>query len=63
MFTVPVVRPVTTPDGLTVALVVLLLDQMPPAGVAETVTGVPMQTEPVVPEITEDALTVTERNV
>ena len=57
------VRPVTTPDGLMVALVVLLLDHTPPEGVADKVTGVPMQTEPVEPEITEDALTVTERKV
>jgi len=50
--------PVTTPAELTVALDGLLLVQVPPDGVAESVIVLPVQTV-LLPEIAALALTVT----
>ncbi len=60
MVTTPELTPVTTPDGLTVAIDVLLLVHVPPEGVAASVVEEPMQTV-LLPLIAAPAFTVTVR--
>ncbi len=62
MCTTPDESPVTTPAEPTVAIIALLVDHVPPDGVAVKVTGAPMQETPG-PEMVAPMLTVTGLNI